>query len=173
MSKLERTVLNDIISISDDVKINSSYIDDIVDSITEPFIKDLDTCVSKIRNRIADKQNPITNDELDTFCIELSTVIYYAGEGAERIGVRDGVAKTTYKEAFNTYRLTCHKGTIADKTDSAELKSLKESIVSMAYTSAYKSSKAKVDNATELLASIKKVISRRQDEMKLTRMSRD
>ena len=173
MSKLEPTVLNQIKDISKDIEINSSYIEEIVDGITEPFMKDLDKSVQKIQNRIADKKQPITDEELDEFCIELSTLIYFAGEGAERIGVRDGVAKTTYKEAYNTYRLSCKKGTALDKTNTAELRSIKESIVSSAYTSAYKTAKGKVECAMEVLASVKKIISRRQDELKLTRMSRD
>ena len=173
MSKLEPTVLNQIKDISKDIEINSSYIDDIVDSITEPFMKDLDGYVKHIQKRLGDKANPPTDSELDEFCLNLSTLIYFAGEGAERIGVRDGVAKTTYKEAYNTYRLTYKKGTAIDKTNAAELKSLKENVVSMAYTSAYKSAKAKVDNAMELLASVKKVLQRRSDEMRLTRMARD
>lgn len=171
MSKLDLNVLNQIKDISKDVEINSSYIDDIVDEITSPFIDDLDKCVKSIQKRFQDKKNPPTDAELDSFCLDLSTTIYFAGEGAERIGVRDGVAKTTYKEAYNTYRLTYKKGTAVDKTNAAELSSLKESVVSMAYNSAYKSAKSKVDNAMELLASIKKVISRRSEEAKLTRMS--
>ena len=173
MSRLDRVTLNEIENISEDVKVNSSYIDDIVDSITEPFMKDLDDCVKKIQKRLSDKKNPLTDAELDEYCLELSTLIYFAGEGAERIGVRDGVAKTTYKEAYNTYRLNYKKGTAVDKTNVAELKSLKESVVSSAYTSAYKTAKGKVDCAMEVLASIKKIISKRQEEMKLTRMSRD
>ena len=172
MSKLDRVRLNEIESISKDVEVNSSYIDDIVDNITEPFMKDLDEYVKKIQGRLQNSKNPPLDSELDEFCLNLSTLIYFAGEGAERIGVRDGVAKTTYKEAYNTYRLNYKKGTAVDKTNVAELSSLKESVVSMAYTSAYKSAKAKVDNAMELLASIKKVISRRQDESRLSNMSR-
>jgi hypothetical protein len=171
MGKIDPVVLNQITDISKNVEINSSYIDDIVDKITEPFMKDLDKCVKSIQMRIQDKVNPPTDAELDSFCLDLSTMIYFAGEGAERIGIRDGVAKTTYKEAYNAYRLAYKKGTAVDKTNAAELQSLKESVVSMAYNSAYKSSKAKVDYAIELLASIKKIISRRQDELKLTRMS--
>lgn len=171
MSKIEPIILNQIKNISNDIQINSSYIDEIVDEITEPFMKDLDEYVKKIQTKLQDKKNPPTDSELDEYCLNLSTLIYFAGEGAERIGVRDGVAKTTYKEAFNTYRLSCKKGTAQDKTNTAELQSLKESVVSLAYTSAYKTSKAKIENAMELLASIKKVISRRQDEMKLSRIS--
>lgn len=172
MSKLDRLTLNDINNISNDVQFNSSYIDDIVDSITGPFMNDLDDYVKKIQKRLQDKNNPPADSELDDFCLNLSTLIYFAGEGMERIGIRDGVAKTTYKEAYNTYRLTYRKGTAVDKTNAAELKSLKENIVSIAYTSAYKSAKSKVENAMEILASIKKVISRRQDEAKLSNMSR-
>jgi hypothetical protein len=135
-------------------------------------MKDLDAYVNKVQKELRNKDNPPTDSELDDYCLNLSTLIYFASEGAERIGIRDGVAKTTYKEAYNTYRLNCKKGTAVDKTNTAELQSIKESVISMAYASAYKTAKAKVDSATELLASIKKVISRRQDEMKLSNMSR-
>ena len=173
MSKLEPNALNQIHDISKDIEINSSYIEEIVDGITEPFMKDLDKCVKKIQTRIADKKHPLTDAELDDYCIELSTLIYFAGEGAEKIGIRDGVAKTTYKEKFSSCRLSCRKGTAQDKTNEAELRSLKESVVSSAYSSAYKSAKGKVEYAMEVLASVKKIISRRQDELKLTKISRD
>lgn len=173
MTKLDPNVLNQMNKISDDVQTNSSYIEEIVDSVLNPFMKDLDAYVKKIQGRLQDKKNPPTDSELDDYCLNLSTMIYFASEGAERIGIRDGVAKTTYKEMYNTCRLNCRKGTALDKTNQAELQSLKESVVSMAYASAYKTAKAKVDCAMELLASVKKVISKRQDEMKLTRMARD
>ena len=61
-------------------------------------------------------------------------------------------------------------GTVADKDSLAELASQEEFIVSAAYNRAYKIMKSKVENAQELLASVKKVLSRRIQEAELTRM---
>ena len=71
---------------------------------------------------------------------------------------------------YHTARASQDKGTIADKDSLAELASQEEYIVSASYTRAYKTVKAKVENAQELLSSCKKVLSRRMAEMELTRM---
>jgi hypothetical protein len=63
-------------------------------------------------------------------------------------------------------------GTICCMPDSlAELASQEEALISSAYTRAYKTMKAKVENAQELLQSCKKVLSRRIMEQELTKIS--
>ena len=63
------------------------------------------------------------------------------------------------------------RGTVQDKNTLAELASQQEQLISICYTRAYRIVKAKVDSAQELLASIKKVISRRMQEQQLTNIS--
>ena len=114
--------------------------------------------------------NPPTDDELDDICINLSTRIYFAGGLCERLGIRDDIAKAVYKEAYHSNRSVIDKGTVADKDSLAELQSQQEAIISAAYTRAYKTMKAKVENAQELLQSCKKVLSRRMQEIELTKI---
>ena len=162
--------LDNILDIQDSVEEYSKIIDEIVDGIIAPYCKDLDNYVSFIKDCLKDGENPPTTDELDDFCLNLSTYIYFAGGMCEHLGIRDDIAKAVYKEMYHTARASQDKGTVADKDSLAELASQEQYIVSASYTRAYKTLKAKVDNAQELLSSVKKVLSRRIQEMELTRI---
>lgn len=157
-------------TIKEDVECKSCIIDNLVDSIIQPYCKDLDKYVEFIRDCLKDGENPPTTDELDDFCLNLSTYIYFAGGMTEHLGVRDDIARAVYKEMYHTARASQDKGTIADKDSLAELASQEQAIVSSTYTRAYKTLKSKVENAQELLSSVKKVLSRRIQEIELTRI---
>lgn len=162
--------LDRVLDKKDDIEEKSKVIDTIVEGIIQPYCKDLDNYVNFIKECLKDGENPPTTDELDDFCLNLSTYIYFAGGMTEQLGIRDDIAKAVYKEMYHTARASQDKGTVADKDSLAELASQEEYIISSSYTRAYKTMKAKVENAQELLSSVKKVLSRRIQEMELTRM---
>ena len=162
--------LENINKIQEDVEDKSKIIDDIVYDIIQPYCEGLDKYVLFIKDCLKDGENPPTTDELDDFCLNLSTYIYFAGGMCEQLGIRDDIAKAVYKEMYHTARASQEKGTVADKDSLAELASQEQFIVSSSYTRAYKTMKAKVENAQELLSSVKKVLSRRIQEMELTRI---
>lgn len=162
--------LDSIGDIRQTVESDSAAIDRIVNEIIQPYCKDLDAYVLFIKDCLKDGENPPTNDELDDFCLNLSTFIYFAGGMCEQLGIRDDIAKAVYKEMYHTKRSELNSGTIADKDSLAELASQSEAVASFTYTRAYKTMKAKVENAQELLSSVKKVLSHRLSEMELTRM---
>lgn len=149
---------------------NSKVINDIVDDIIKSYCKDLDNYVSFIKDCLNNGENPPTDAELDDFCMNLSTYIYFAGGMVEQLGIRDDIAKAVYKETYHTTRASQDKGTVADKDSLAELASQQELLTSICYTRAWKTMKAKVENAQELLQSCKKVLTRRMTEMELTRI---
>ena len=149
---------------------NADKINDIVNEIILPYTKDLDNYVQFIRDILKDGENPPTVHELEDFCMNLSTNIYFASGMQEQLGIKDDIAKAVYKEVYNTVRETSTSGTIADKNSLAELASQQEYLTNVCYTRAYKMTKAKVEAAQEILASCKKIISRRISEMELTRM---
>lgn len=162
--------LTNIHNIQKDVEDYSQTIDGIVYDIIQPYCEGLDNYVLFIKDCLKDGENPPTSDELDDFCLNLSTYIYFAGGMCEQLGIRDDISKAVYKEMYHTARASQDKGTIADKDSLAELASQEQFIVSSAYTRAYKTLKSKVENAQELLSSCKKVLSRRMTEMELTRI---
>lgn len=149
---------------------HSKTIMDIVNSIIQPYCKDLDRYVDFIRDCLKDGDRQPTAEELDDFCLNLSMLIYYAGGMCEQLGIRDDISKTVYKEVYHTARSELTEGTISDKDSLAELQSQAEQVTNICYNRAYKIMKAKVENAQELLSSCKKVLSRRISEQELTRM---
>lgn len=152
------------------VEQNSQVIDGIVDDIILPYCGDLDRYVAFVKECLKDGDTPPTNAELEDFCMNLSTQIYFASGMCEQLGVRDDISRAVYKETYNTHRDGAG-GTIADKNSFAELQSQQEQLVNICYTRAYKILKAKVESAQELLSSVKKVLSHRMQEMSLTHIS--
>ena len=152
------------------VENHSDVLDNVVNEIIEPYCKDLDRYVMFIRECLHDGETPPTNDELDDFCLNLSTLIYFAGGMCEQLGIRDDISKAVYKEVYNDTRSALSEGTVADKDSIAELRAQQEQITSVCYNRAYRIVKAKVDAAQELLASCKKVLTRRCQEFELTHM---
>jgi len=170
-SNLSNVDVNAIKGIKLRVEDNSHIVDDIVSDIIKPYVEDLDKYVKFISQCLKDGERPPTDYELEDFCLNLSTCIYFAGGMCEQLGVRDDIAKAVYKETYNTARDNSSSGTVQDKNTLAELESQQEQIISVCYTRAYKTVKAKVDNAQELLSSCKKVLSRRMQEVELTKMA--
>ena len=161
---------NSIKKIETKVEEHSNILSNIVTDIIDPYCKDLDRYVMFIRECLHDGENPPTNDELDDFCMNLSTLIYFAGGMCEQLGIRDDISKAVYKEVYNDARSALTEGTIADKDSLAELQAQQEQITSVCYNRAYRIVKSKVEAAQELLASCKKVLTRRCQETELTHL---
>lgn len=161
----------EIETIQNKVENHSNTVDGIVNAIIKPYSEDLDRYVSFIRDCLKDGERPPTDEELDDFCLNLSTLIYFSGGMCEYLGIRDDISKAVYKDVYHESRSKLEKGTVADKDSLAELASQKEALVNVCYTRAAKMMKAKVENAQELLGSCKKVLTRRMQEYNLTHQS--
>lgn len=157
-------------SVMKKVDADSAKIEEIVNGIIQPYCADLDNYIDFIKGILKDGEHPATAQELDDFCMNLSTYIYYAGGMQERLGIKDDIARAIYKEVYHTNRDGIEKGTVADKDSLAELASQQEALISMAYKRAYGIMKMKVSAAQEILSSVKKIISRRMAESELTRI---
>lgn len=149
----------------------SVKVDDIVFGIITPYSRDLDNYVRFIANCLKDGEKPPTTSELEDFCMNLSTYIYFASGMCEQLGIRDDISKAVWKEIYNTARDNSSHGTVADKNTQAELQSQHEQLTNVCYSRAYKMMKSKVDSAQELLSSCKKVLSHRMQEEQLTHMT--
>lgn len=168
--KIDAEELKELMGIQSIVESHAKSIDDIVNEIIQPYCRDLDRYVEFIRDCLKDGENPPTTAELEDFCMNLSTGIYFAGGMCEQLGIRDDISKAVYKETYHARRSTLDKGTVADKDSLAELESQQEQLVNVCYNRAYKIMKGKVENAQELLSSCKKVLSHRMQEEELTRI---
>lgn len=169
-SNLNNVDIEAINGITRRVESGSSVVDNIVDDIIKPYVEDLDNYVRFISKCLKNGENPPSDYELEDFCMNLSTYIYWANGMCEQLGIRDDVAKAVYKETYNNARDNT-SGTVQDKNATAELASQQEQLISVCYTRAYKIVKAKVESAQELLSSCKKVLTRRMQEIELTKIS--
>lgn len=167
MSIYDDLDLKKVNSIKLHVEDNSAIMDKIVNEIVAPYTKDLDKYVAFIRDCLKDGENPPSDTELEDYCMNLATYIYFAGGMCEQLGIRDDISRAVYKEVYNTARDN-YSGTINDKNARAELETQHEQLVNVCYTRSYRIVKAKVDNAQELLSSCKKVLTRRMNEYQLT-----
>jgi len=152
------------------VEDNSKILDDVVSDIIRPYCRDLDNYVAFVRDCLKDGDKPASNQELEDFCMNLSTYIYYASGVVETLGIRDDISKALWKEIYHSTRNETTGGTVADKDSKAELASQQEQLTNICYNRAYRIMKAKVDSAQELLQSAKKVLSHRMQEMELTKL---
>lgn len=171
MNSYDNIQLDKVKEIRLHVEGNSQKIEEIVNDIIQPYIRDLDAYVKYIDECLCDNENPPSDAELDMFCLNLSTLIYFAGGMCEQLGIRDDISKAVYKEMYHTARSNQDKGTVADKDSLAELASQEQFITNVCYNRAWKIVKAKVENAQELLSSCKKVTTRRMNEYQLTHMT--
>lgn len=165
------THISDIDGLKSKVENNSNAVDTIVDSIIKPYCEDLDRYVFFIKDCLKDGEKPPTDKELDDFCLNLSTLIYFSGGMCEYLGIREDISKALYKEMYHDSRSKLDSGTVADKDSLAELASQKEALVNVCYTRAAKLMRSKVENAQELLSSCKKVLTRRMQEYNLTQQT--
>ena len=148
------------------VEDNSAKVEEIVDELIYQHCKEIDELIRKFRQCLNDKDNPVTEWELDDVCLKLPSYLYFIGEAQEKFGIKEDIAKSVKMELYNQIHQRT-KGTIADKQAASEAGTLEEDIVYRAYQRAYKRIKQKLEAAYELLSSIKKVISRRMGEQEL------
>lgn len=148
---------------------NSKNVNELVLAIVDKVTKELDTVVYKVKQELLGGA-PIVTENLEYYALEISTLLYYLGQSQEYVGLRHDVAKAIYKERYaEAYAKAI--GTISDKTAQAENEVNYEFIEQSINERAYKRLKIKIENATELLQTIKKVLSRRIAEFELTGVS--
>ena len=162
--------MEEVNAIRDKVEKHSIQIDKIVNDIINPYCKDLDKYIIFIRSCLKDGENPPTDLELEDWCLNLSTYIYFAGGMCEQLGIRDDISRAIYKEMYHTARANQAKGTVQDKDSLAELAAQEEQLVNVCYSRAYRIVKSKIENAQEILTSCKKVLSNRMQEKELTHL---
>ena len=157
---------NEIKQLQERINKNSNLINRLSNQLVNDYCKSLNEYVAFIQKILQDDKHPPTAQELDDFVLNLPVLLYFCGEAQENLGIKTDVAKSIKQEKYNEiYRQV--KGTIADKTAASELEAQSETIVAIIYDRAYKMVKLKLEYASELLQSIKKVITRRTAEFEL------
>lgn len=148
----------------------SSIVDTMVNDIIQCVCGDLDEYMKTVDSLLCDSGN-ITDVELEQITLNIPSLLYGVSLNRERLGVKEDMAKAVYKEVYSQAR-QMSTGTVADKDTAAELASKSESISLTVYNRAVRLIKSKEEYALEMLASVKKVLSRRISEMELSNQVR-
>lgn len=153
------------------VEQRSKDIEKIVLEVISKYCLDLDSLVTSIDSKIRQNElDAFSDQELEAFCLKLSSFMYFAAAGQELIGLKEAIAEALNKEDYNN----CYSnatGTVADKKANAELNSQNTMLVELIYDRAEKMMSSKLVYATHLLSSIKRVLNRRIEQMKMNPIS--
>jgi hypothetical protein len=145
------------------VEDESVAVNNLVDSLVAKFGKDLERAVDKVRNALKENDK-VSNEELERFVMEVPVYMYYALEGLEKLGIEGDNAKMLKQDVFNRSYIDTD-GTIEDKKKQAELDSVTEQYVEIAYQRAYKKLKEKINKAELVYTGTKKVLDKRTQEI--------
>lgn len=160
-------------TIFDDTDKNTNYFTQISDKVVTAYTNDLDTLMNKIREDTV--ENTPSDDILERYVLELSNILYFLGTRLETVGIKDDITRMSAKEVYNnTYSNNLDvspggkKPTVAELNVMSENASRYETVVNSIYSRVYRQIKFKIDGAYEMLASLRKIVSKRMQENQLS-----
>lgn len=142
----------------------SKEIDSHVDFVVNKFTKELDKVVVKMEEVLNSKY---TEEELDEGLLHLTIQLYYVGAELERVGIREDVAKIIKNRVYSEALLRSEQRTVATKESDALIVAEMDELAYICYNRAYRTMKLKYETGSELLNSIKKVMTRKLSEKEL------
>ena len=161
VEKLEKDMRLMRVQIEDE----SAAVNNLVDTLVNKYGRDLERAVDKVRDSLKrNDDQPVSNEELEKFVMEVPVYMYYAIEGLEKLGIEGDNAISLRKDKYNRSYIAT-PGTIEDKTKQSELDTMTESYVENAYKRAYKKLKEKIAKAENVYTGAKKVLDKRTHEL--------
>lgn len=167
----EREKLNSIIATTED---NLSYYISISEKLVKEYTSDFDELMRDLKEDLVDGDP--TDAVIEKYVLELNNMLYFLGDKLEGVGIRDDLSKMASKEVFNNTYLESrekdterkNKTTVAELTAIAEDASKYEAILNSIYSRVYKQIKLKMDAGYDMVNTLRKVISRRMQEVSLS-----
>ena len=157
--------------IQNSVETNSILVEEVVNEIVSRYSQELDNLIDEVHKVLLDHGN-IENYELDIYIAKIPVLLYYVTSAQESVGVREDVSRMIRQKLYIQARQSA-TGTVADKDSIAERAVEQETISAAAYARASKKLKHKCETALELLSALKKIISRRMEEYRVTQIGKD
>ena len=148
----------------------TAVVRDMVKGIVDDACSDLDKYMHQIDEILCDKENPVSDDELEDFTLNLPSLLYLVSARREELRIKEDVAKAVHKDVYNRVREKA-QGTVADKDTAADLAAQSEAITVIVLQRAGSTIKTREEAAWEMLNSVKKVLTRRTAELELTRQT--
>lgn len=132
-----------------------SIVNKVVDEIVQAACGPLDKAMIEVQDVVS--QNPVIADDLNYYIGYLPTLLYFAADRAEMVGIQMDSSSAIRKEKYdNLYVLAAGK-TIPDKQAETRKLVMNEEVVENAYKRAYKKVQSKLEQADKVLASLKRI----------------
>lgn len=154
------------------VENNSKSLDELVDSICEPYLKDLDSYIAGLRQMASTESfRELSSSELSQALIIVSGSLYALVNSINKVALRQAVATAIKTEEYaKHYNAPENEGTVQAKTNRANLAITNEALIETVYKNCYTKLKASYEAGNEMFSGIKKIASMRVAEANLTNM---
>lgn len=157
-------------TLKNQVEKGSVQVDQLVDKLVAKYSRELDEFVDEVKE-IIKRRDRVTDEELELMALNIPVFMYYAASGIETLGVELETAKSINLGAYNIQYLR-GEGTIKDKTAFAETNTQDEALIEMAFSRAYKKLQTKIKMAEHVFSGAKKVLSKRIQEVNISKTER-
>lgn len=151
-------------------KLNTDTLDviDTVNNITSSYTSELDKCINEIQVLLSNEED-ISPQQLNYYITILPILLYDITGKITELGIKSDAAKMQRRTVFNEAYLEQTQGTVSKKTSVAQNQSMNEQFVEDIMLRAYKECASKIEIATMLHSSLKKVQSWKTSELEITR----
>lgn len=151
-------------------KLNTDTLEviDTVNNITSSYTSELDKCINEIQILLSNEED-ISPQQLNYYITILPILLYDITGKITELGIKSDAAKMQRRTVFNEAYLEQTQGTVSKKTSVAQNQSMNEQFVEDVMLRAYKECASKIEIATMLHSSLKKVQSWKTSELEITR----
>lgn len=141
---------------------------DTVDRIAITYTKELDKCIEEVQDLIKNKDD-LTIEQINFYITMIPVLLYDLHDKMQNLGVKGDAAKMQRKNQYNKAYQEQENGTVAQKTSVAQEACKDEQMIEDIFTRVYKKCENKIDIATMLHGSLKKILQWRVSELEVTR----
>lgn len=149
----------------------SDECDDIIDTVEQiagTYTGQLDKCIEEVEDLIKNKDD-LTIQQINFYIIQIPILLYELHDKIQNLGVKSDAAKMQRKNQYNKAYQEQSKGTVAQKTSVAQDSCQDEQMIEDIFNRVYKKCENKIDIATMLHGSLKKILQWRVSELEVTR----
>lgn len=139
-----------------------------VETITTNYTKELDKCIKEIQVLLSNEDD-ISPQQLNYYISLLPILLYDLTGKITELGIKSDAAKMQRKQVYNDAYVEQEHGTVSKKTSIAQNAAVNEQFIEDIMLRAYKECERKLEIATMLHSSLKKVQSWKTSELEITK----
>lgn len=146
-----------------------NYVNEYSMNISDEITQELDMFIKTLDDRFAGGFENVSDIEIDDAIANLSTLLYSLVNHQERLSSYAVVSKLRRNEQYNlNYQKA--SGTVSEKQADASLQVASNDVSALVYKQAESIVKGKMEKATELLKSLKKIMTKRIADVELSKL---